>query len=107
MRPHFPNPMPSNNNNDNDNGTDNDYDNGTINGTWYITLTLYSDGFQNICRLKLSTPLWLHSQMFCRLGVSSFAFLQQAFSEMEASVFIQSKNILISWFQNSLFFHGT
>ena len=45
--------------------------------------------------------------MFYALGVSAFAFLQQTFSDIEASVIMQGKSVLISWLQNSLFFVGT
>ena len=45
--------------------------------------------------------------MLYALGDSAFAFLQQTFSDIEASVIMQGKSVLISWLQNALFFVGT
>ena len=47
--------------------------------------------------LKPSTPLWLYSWTFCRIGFSSFAFSRRTFSEMEARTFTRSKSISIPW----------
>ena len=47
-----------------------------------------------ILLLTSSTPVWLYSRKFYRLGVNAFVFSWRTFSEMEASVFTQNKCVL-------------
>ena len=52
----------------------------------------------------LSSSLWLYSQTFLSWVL---VVLWQTFSDMEASTFLWSTNIPMSWLQNSLYLGGT